>query len=106
MIACSTTHYSQDLAKKSLDHLLGGGGATQPGRLLLLPMYEHIEAEARQHGVLELGIVVHNDRHNAHVREEAPSSTNHVLSVQPELSWSIKPPVVHTVVVSLCEELD
>ena len=44
-------------------------------------MYEHIEAEARQHGVLELGIVVHNDRDNAHVREEAPSSTNHVLGI-------------------------
>ena len=44
-------------------------------------MYEHIEAETRQHGVLELGIVVHYDRHNAHVREEASCPTNHVLGI-------------------------
>ena len=42
-------------------------------------MYEHNEAEARQHSVLELWIVVHDDRHNAHVGKEAPSPTNHVL---------------------------
>ena len=74
--------YSQDLSK-SPDHWPSGGvgGVTQPGRLLLLPMYEHIEAEARQHGVLELGIVVHDDRHNAHIREESPSPTNHILGI-------------------------
>ena len=67
--------------KRMGDHWPNGGicGVTQPGRLLLLPMYEDIETEARQHGVLELGIVVHDDRHNAHVREEAPCPTNHVL---------------------------
>ena len=73
---------SQDLSK-SPDHWLDGGvgGVTQPGRLILLPMYEHIEAKAREHGVLELGIVVHDDRHNAHIREEAPCAANHVLGI-------------------------
>ena len=39
--------YSQDLSK-SPDHWLDGGvgGVTQPGRLILLPMYENIEAKA------------------------------------------------------------
>ena len=73
---------SQDLSKSPEPWLNGGvGGVTQPGRLILLPMYEHIEAKAREHGVLELGIVVHDDRHNAHVREEAPCPANHVLGI-------------------------
>ena len=45
-------------------------------------MYEHIEAKAREHGVLELGVVVHDDRDNSHVGEEAPSTTNNILRIE------------------------
>ena len=45
-------------------------------------MYEHIEAETREHGVLELGVVVHDDRDNSHIGEEAPSTTNNILRIE------------------------
>ena len=48
-------------------------------------MYEHVEPETGQHGVLELWILVHDDGHDAHVREEAPGSPDHVLLRQPIL---------------------
>ena len=45
-------------------------------------MYEHIDAEAREHGVLELGVVVHDDRDNSHIGEEAPCTTNNILRIE------------------------
>ena len=71
-------------SQKSWSLVIYGGvrGVTQPGRLELLPMYEHIEAETREHGVLELGVVVHDDRDNSHIGEEAPSTTNNILRIE------------------------
>ena len=69
-------------------------------------MYQHIKSQAGQHGVLELGVVVHDDCDNSHVGQEPASSAHHVLPVQPELAGGVEAPVVHTVVVPLGQELD
>ena len=45
-------------------------------------MYEHIEAQAGEDSVLELGIVVHDNRHDAHVREEASKTGSWWLNVK------------------------
>ena len=42
-------------------------------------MDEDIEAETGQDGVLELGVVVHDDRHDADIGEEAAGTPDHVL---------------------------
>ena len=42
-------------------------------------MDEDVEAETGQDGVLELGVVVHDDRHDAHVGQEAAGTPDHVL---------------------------
>ena len=42
-------------------------------------MDEDVEAETGQDGVLELGVVVHDDRHDADVGKEAAGTTDHVL---------------------------
>ena len=42
-------------------------------------MNEHEQAEAGQNGVFELGIIVHQNSHDSHVRNEAASSADHVL---------------------------
>jgi len=48
-------------------------------------VYEHVKAEAGQHGVLELGVLVHDDGHDAHEGQEAARPANHVLAAQPIL---------------------
>ena len=45
-------------------------------------MYEDVEAQTSQDGVLELGVVVHDDGHDAHVGEEATGTAYHVLRVR------------------------
>ena len=44
-----------------------------------LPVDEDVEAEAGQDRVLELGVVVHDDRHDADIGEEAAGTADHVL---------------------------
>ena len=51
----------------------------------LFPVYEHVESEAGEDGVLELGVLVHDDGDDAHVRQEAPRPAHHVLAAQPVL---------------------
>ncbi len=43
-------------------------------------MDENVEAETSQDGVFELGVLVHDDRHDAHVGQEATSPTDNVFS--------------------------
>ena len=52
---------------------------------LLFPVYEDVEAEAGEDGVLELGVLVHDDGDDAHVGQEATRPTHHVLAGQPVL---------------------
>ena len=42
-------------------------------------MDEDVESEAGQDSVLELGVVVHDDRHDTDVGEEAAGTADHVL---------------------------
>ena len=69
-------------------------------------MYEHVEAEAGEDGVLELGVLVHDDGDDADVGQEAPRPPHHVLARQPVLPGRVEAPVVHRVVVALGQELD
>lgn len=55
---------------------------------------------------LNLGIFVHEDRDDAHVRQEAPGPAHNVLFGQPQLVGCIQAPVVHVVIVALGQELD
>ena len=69
-------------------------------------MDEDVEAEASEDGVLELGVLVHDDGHDADVGEEAPRPPHHVLLGEPVLAGRVQSAVVHGVVVALREELD
>lgn len=71
-----------------------------------LPVYKHVETQACQHSVFELWIFVHDDGNDADVRQESSGPTHHVFPAQPVLSGRVQTPVVHAVVVTLCEELD
>ena len=74
--------------------------------LLLLLLARH--HEQRQHAdqdVLDGGIVVHDDRHASHVREEADHTAHDVLAPpQPPLPAGVECAVVAPVVVSLGEQ--
>ena len=57
-------------------------------------MYEHVEPEAGQDRVLELGVLVHYDGDDADVGEEPPRPANHVLAGQPVLPGRVQTPAV------------
>jgi hypothetical protein len=42
-------------------------------------MNEDVEAEASQDGVFELGVLVHDDGHDADVREEPAGTSNDIF---------------------------
>ena len=48
--------------------------------LCLFSMYENVEAETGEDGVLELWVLVHDDGDNPDVRKESASTTNYVFS--------------------------
>jgi hypothetical protein len=48
-------------------------------------VYEHVEAETGEDGVLELWILVHDDGDDAHVGKEAAGTTHNVLARKPVL---------------------
>ncbi len=78
-------------AAAASDGVLNGRTARRPAPAaaagpLLFPVYEHVESEAGQYGVLELGVLVHDDGDDAHVGEEAPRSAHNVLPSQPILN--------------------
>ena len=46
----------------------------------LFSMYENVEAETGEDGVLELWVLVHDDGDNPDVRKESASTTDYVFS--------------------------
>ena len=81
--------------------------------LLLLPLLQTLlllarHHEQRQHAdqhVLDRGIVVHHDRHPAHVGQKAHDAAHHVLAAaQPALPARVEGAVVAPVVVPLGEQ--
>jgi len=73
---------------------------------ILFSVNEDEEAETSEDGVFEFGIIVHQNCHDADVRDEATRPTNHVLLCEPKLARRIQSTIINGVVVSLREELE
>lgn len=71
----------------------------------LFPVQQHVQGEDAEHGVLEVRIVVHDDRHHADVRQQSLGATDHVGFGQPQLVFGVQTAIVHLVVVALGQEL-
>jgi len=73
---------------------------------ILFSVNENEEAEAGQDSVFEFGIIVHQNSHDAHVRDETTRTPDHVLLGQPKLTRRVQSTIVDGVVVSLGQELE
>jgi len=69
-------------------------------------MDEDEETEARQDGVFEFRIIVHENGDDADVGNETPRAADHVFLSQPELAWRIEAPIIDRVVVAFRQKLE
>lgn len=73
---------------------------------ILFPVKQHIQCQHSKNTVLQIGILVHVNRNHSNVRQKSSCPPYDVLLGEPQLTRSVKAPIVHRVVVTLGQELD